>query len=149
MPATTDQGWRNSFAKEVHSLLPGYVYMWWMLHLLTDLRGWEAFFMEDSEKWGTLESNVCSSSMRILRLKNRRQLSLLQMEEDAVCLPEDGGPGHAIYGFPSGDKKAWGPPSSSLPSSPLPAATAQQVCGPGQDSWSRQGPFPGLLLPSC
>lgn len=57
MPATTDQGWRNSFAK-AHSLLPGYVYMWWMLHLLTDLRGWKAFFMQDSEKWGTLESNV-------------------------------------------------------------------------------------------
>lgn len=152
MPATTDQGWRNSFAK-VHSLLPGYVYMWWMLHLLTDLRGWEAFFIyaqqEDSENWGTLESNAWSSSMRILRLKNRRQLSLPQMEEDAVCLPEDGGPGHTIYGFLSGDKKAWGPPSSSLPSSPLPAAAAQQVCGPGQDSLSCQGPFPGLLLPSC
>ncbi|KAM9563192.1 gap junction alpha-10 protein [Guaruba guarouba] len=47
--------------------------------------------LEDSENRVTLESNVS-----VLELKNRRQLSLLQMEEHTIHIPKGGGPGHAI-----------------------------------------------------
>lgn len=44
-------------------------------------------------KPGTLESNMRDVFLlvRILRVKNRRGLSLRQMEEDVLCIPKDGG----------------------------------------------------------
>lgn len=69
----------------------------WMLHLLTDLWGWEDFFIyaqqdasENRELW-KVTCLMSSLLVRILRVKNRRGLSLRQMEEDVLCIPKDGG----------------------------------------------------------
>lgn len=97
----------------------------------------------------TLWSNVWFCSWRILRLKNCRQLSLLQMEGDTVSIPKDGGPGHVIQGLLSGDKKPGGIPLAACPPPCSPQQRPSKCMGQGRTTSHVSPPFPGVPLSSC